>query len=96
MGLAAQRLWRRQLSHYPDTGRRVLYLGIVVLATIMLYYELSIPGAVSPAIIASYHMTFSYYVYIVVVGNAMGAFGSLVAGLADRWGRATWSPTGWW
>src|ERR1700749_2523127 len=87
-GLTTSGLWRRQLNHYPDTGRRVLYLGIVVLATIMLYYELYIPGAVSPSIIASLHMTFSYYVYIVVVGNAVGAFGSLLAGLADRWGRA--------
>jgi len=86
--LVARGLWQRQLNHYPDTGRRVLYLGIVVLATIMLYYELYIPGAVSPTIIASYHMTFSYYVYIIVIGNAVGAFGSLLAGLADRWGRA--------
>ncbi len=87
-GLVARTLWQRQLNHYPDTGRRVLYLGIVVLATIMLYYELYIPGAVSPTIIASFHMTFSYYVYIIVIGNAVGAFGSLLAGLADRWGRA--------
>src|ERR1700744_4976923 len=87
-GLTTSGLWRRQLNHYPDTGRRGLYLGIVVLATIMLYYELYIPGAVSPSIIASLHMTFSYYVHIVVVGNAVGAFGSLLAGLADRWGRA--------
>jgi MFS family permease len=87
-GLATSGLWRRQLNHYPDTGRRVLYLGIVVLATIQLYYALYIPGAVSPTIIASYQMTFSYYVYIVVIGSAVGAFGSLAAGLADRWGRA--------
>jgi MFS family permease len=87
-GLMARSLWQRQLDHYPDTGRRVLYLSIVVLATIMLYYELYIPGAVSPTIIASLHMTFSYYVYIIVIGNAVGAFGSLLAGLADRWGRA--------
>jgi hypothetical protein len=33
-------LWNRQLDHYPDTGRRVLFLGITVLATVMLYYEL--------------------------------------------------------
>jgi MFS family permease len=33
-------------------------------------------------------MTFPYYVYISVVGNAVGAFSSLLAGLADRWGRA--------
>jgi MFS family permease len=87
-GLMARGLWRRQLGHYPDTGRRVFYLGIVVVATVVLYYQLYVPGAVSPTIIAHYHMTFSYYVYIVVIGNAVGAFGSLAAGLADRWGRA--------
>jgi len=64
------------------------YLGIVVAATIVLYYELYIAGAVSPSIIAGYGMTFPFYVYITVVGNAVGAFGSLAAGLADRWGRA--------
>ncbi|HUN37008.1 MAG TPA: MFS transporter [Trebonia sp.] len=81
-------LWRRQLQHYPDTRPRIFYLSIVVLATIMLYYELYIGGAVSPNIIAGYGMTFPFYVYISVVGNAVGAFGSLAAGLGDRWGRA--------
>ncbi len=33
-------------------------------------------------------MTFPFFVYITVVANAVGAFGSLAAGLADRWGRA--------
>ena len=60
----------------------------MVLATIMLYYELYIAGAVAPNIIANYGMTFPFYVYIGVAGNAVGAFGSLLAGLADRWGRA--------
>jgi MFS family permease len=83
-----QGLWRRQLAHYPDTRPRVWYLAIVVLATIILYYELYIAGAVAPSIIAGYGMTFPFYVYITVVGNAVGAFGSLAAGLADRWGRA--------
>jgi MFS family permease len=87
-GRVARMLWHRQLGHYPDTGPRVLYLGIVVVATVILYYQLYLPGAVSPTIIANFHMTFSYYVYIVVIGNAVGAFGSLAAGLADRWGRA--------
>ena len=64
------------------------YLGIVVLATIALYYAFYIPGAVAPAIIAHYGMTFNTYVYIIVIANAVGAFGSLAAGLADRWGRA--------
>ena len=54
----------------------------------MLYYELYIAGAVAPDIISGFGMTFSFYVYISVAGNAVGAFGSLAAGLADRWGRA--------
>jgi MFS family permease len=70
------------------------YLAIVVLATIMLYYELYIAGAVAPSIIAGYGMTFPFYVYISVVGNAVGAFGSLAAGLGDRWGRANMTAYG--
>jgi len=81
-------LWRRQLDHYPDTRPRMTYLGIVVLATIALYYAFYIPGAVAPSIIAQFGMTFPTYVYIIVIANAVGAFGSLAAGLADRWGRA--------
>jgi MFS family permease len=84
----ASRLWNRQLSHYPDNGPRTVYLGITVLATIILYYELYIQGAVATQIIADFHMTFTYFVMISVVGNAVGAFASLAAGLADRWGRA--------
>ena len=71
-----QGLWRRQIHHYPDTRNRMWYLAIVVAATIVLYYELYIGGAVSPSIIAGYGMTFPFYVYISVVGNAIGAFGS--------------------
>jgi MFS family permease len=85
---AVSGLWRRQLDHYPDTRPRVTYLAIVVLATIALYYAFYIPGAVSPSIIATFGMTFPTYVYIIVIANAVGAFGSLAAGLADRWGRA--------
>jgi MFS family permease len=87
-GGRAGRLWDRQLDHYPDTGPRVVYLGIVVMATIVLYYELYVLGAVAPSILQHYHMSFRYFVYILVIGNGIGAFTSLIAGLADRWGRA--------
>ena len=33
-------------------------------------------------------MTFTCFVFISVIGNLIGAFASLFAGLADRWGRA--------
>ncbi|HZU78366.1 MAG TPA: MFS transporter [Acidimicrobiales bacterium] len=87
-GALARTLWYRQLDHYPDTAPRFLYLGIVVAATVLLYYQLYIAGAVAPSILVHYHMSFRYYVYISVVGNAIGAFSSLLAGLGDRWGRA--------
>jgi ACS family D-galactonate transporter-like MFS transporter len=81
-------LWTRQLSHYPNTGPRTFYLGLTVLATIILYYEFYLQGAVAPQIIQNYHMTFTYFVVISIVANGIGAFASLLAGFADRWGRA--------
>jgi ACS family D-galactonate transporter-like MFS transporter len=86
MGLA--RLWNRQLAHYPDSGPRSAYLGITVLATITLYYELYVQGAVATQIIHEFGFTFTEFVYVSVVGALVGAFASLGAGLADRFGRA--------
>jgi ACS family D-galactonate transporter-like MFS transporter len=86
-GLAGS-LIRRQLDHYPETGPRIMYLAITVLATIMLYYELYVGGSVSTLILNNLHMTFTFYVLTLAVGNLIGAFGSLFAGLTDRLGRA--------
>ena len=82
------RLWRRDLAAYPESARRYAYLGIVVLTTIVLYYLLYIQYAVATSIITQYHMTFTYFIWMSVIGNAVGAASSLLAGLADRWGRA--------
>ncbi len=82
------RLWKRELDHYPDTGPRMVILAIVVLATILLYYQLYVAGSVAPSIIQQYGMSFKYYVYISVIANALGAFASLIAGASDRYGRA--------
>ena len=81
-------LWRRQLETYPNTRPRLLYLAITVLATITLYYELYVVGSVSTLVLADLHMSFTFFVVILAVGNLIGAFGSLFAGLADRLGRA--------
>lgn len=82
------RLYRRELADYPPTGRRLGYLAIVVITTVVLYYMLYIQYAVATSIITHFDMTYRYFVWVSVVGNAIGAFASLVAGLADRWGRA--------
>src|SRR5215467_656142 len=81
-------LWRRQLDSYPETGARVTYLAITVLATVMLYYELYVGGSVTPQILANLNMSFTFFLYTLAAGNLIGAFGSLFAGLTDRLGRA--------
>jgi MFS family permease len=81
-------LWHRQLDSYPDTGARILYLAITVLATITLYYELYVGGSVSTLLLTNLHMSFTFYVVTLAFGNLIGAFGSLFAGLTDRLGRA--------
>ena len=81
-------LWRRQLDTYPDTGPRMFYLAITVLATITLYYELYVGGSVSTLLLANLHMSFTFFVVTLAFGNLIGAFGSLFAGLTDRYGRA--------
>ena len=81
-------LWRRQLDSYPATGARVTYLAITVLGTVMLYWELYVGGAVTPLILQNLGMSFTFFVTTLAVGNLIGAFGSLFAGLTDRLGRA--------
>jgi MFS family permease len=81
-------LWKRSLNHYPATTQRLGYLAVAIIATIVLYYELYVTGGVAPLVLAHYKMTFLYYVNALVIANLVGAFGSLLAGLADRWGRA--------
>jgi MFS family permease len=66
----------------------MLYLAITVLATITLYYELYVVGSVSTLVLANLNASFNFFVVVLAVGNLVGAFGSLLAGLTDRLGRA--------
>jgi MFS transporter, ACS family, D-galactonate transporter len=65
-----------------------MYLAITVLATITLYYELYVGGSVSTLILNNLHMSFTFFVETLAFGALIGAFGSLFAGLTDRFGRA--------
>src|SRR5665213_2386778 len=81
-------LGNRQLDTYPKTIPRFGYLGIVTLTTIMLYYLYYEEGALTPLMLPYYHMSFQYFLYLLVVSNAIGAFSALIGGLSDRLGRA--------
>ncbi|HLI73208.1 MAG TPA: MFS transporter [Acidimicrobiales bacterium] len=79
---------RRQLDRYPVDGKRYVYLGIVVLTTIILYYLYYVEGAITPLMLPYYHMSFLYFLYLLVVSNAIGAFTAFIGGLSDKIGRA--------
>jgi MFS family permease len=88
-----QRWWvkafvTRRLDRYPDTLPRIGYLSIVVLTTIMLYYLYYVEGAVTPRMLPYYHMSFQFFLYLLVVSNAIGAFSAFIGGLSDKIGRA--------
>jgi MFS family permease len=65
-----------------------MYLAITVLATITLYYELYVGGSVTTLYLVNLHMSFTFFSLTVAFGALIGAFGSLGAGLGDRFGRA--------
>ena len=78
----------RQLAHYPSTGRRRASLALVVAITVALYYALYVGSGVAPLMLADLHMPFTYFVGVLAIGNLVGAFASLLAGLCDRFGRS--------
>lgn len=84
----ANALGRRQLDHYPRSTARYGYLAIVVLTTVVLYYLYYVEGAITPLLLPALHMSFRYFLYLLVVSNAIGAFTAFIGGLSDRIGRA--------
>ncbi len=81
-------LFVHEVDEYPTTVKRSGYLGLAVVATVILYYTYYTQTGVTPDILQYFHMSFSFYVGIVVVSNLIGAFASLPASKTDRLGRS--------
>ena len=81
-------VWNRELQHYPQRGVRQALLLLVVAITVALYYELYVGGGVATLMLTELRMPFGVFVLVLAAGNLLGAFGSLFAGFADRFGRA--------
>ncbi|HUA93892.1 MAG TPA: MFS transporter [Acidimicrobiales bacterium] len=81
-------LFFHEIDEYPDRARRTGYLAVAVLATIVLYYAYYTQFGVTPNILRSYHMSFSFFVWVVIVTNLLGAFASLPASKTDVLGRS--------
>jgi MFS family permease len=77
-----------EIDEYPQGMKRAGYLALAVLATIVLYYTYFTQTGVTPQILQYFHMSFAFYVAIVVVSNLLGAFASLPASKTDQLGRS--------
>src|SRR5665213_3468907 len=80
-------LFVHEVDQYPGPAKRTGFLALAVLATIVLYYTYYTQTGVTPNILRYFHMSFSFYVGIVIVSNLIGAFASLPASQTDRLGR---------
>jgi sugar phosphate permease len=80
--------FQRDLEHYPENARRVVFLALSVAATVILYYESYILPSVSPLVLAQFHVSFSTYIFLTLGANLLGALSSLIGSLSDRMGRA--------
>jgi ACS family D-galactonate transporter-like MFS transporter len=82
------RLWHRELEHYPSWRPRMASLSIVVLTTILFYYQYYAISGVGDQVIAQTGMSFVFFVNINVVSALASALTAVAAGWADRFGRA--------
>ena len=78
----------RYLEHYPSNGRRIWYLALAVIATIMLYYESYVLPSVAPLVLRSFSLPVSTYISILLVSNVIGALSAIFGSLSDRIGRS--------
>lgn len=81
-------LFVHEIDEYPNNTKRTAYLALAVLSTIVLYYTYFTQTGVTPNLLQYFHMSFSYYVGIVIVSNLIGAFASLPASKTDKLGRS--------
>jgi MFS family permease len=77
----------RELAQYPVGARRLRYLLMAVLASLILNFEGQI-SPVIPLILADLHMSLKTYGLIGAVAVLAGALSAAIGGrLADQWGR---------
>ncbi len=80
-------LFEHTIDVYPQGGRRAGYLALAIFDTVVLYYAYFTQFGVTPNILAGYHRSFAFFIYIIVASNLLGAFASLAASQTDRIGR---------
>jgi MFS family permease len=77
----------RELPSYPKPAARYFYLAVVIIASIVLWYQYFIPPSVGWILIAKFHMTYRFFILTIIVGNAAGMVAAVAGQITDRIGR---------
>ena len=86
-GRVRKKLTDRTLDEYPAPGARAFYLAMVILASIVLWYQYYVPTSVATLLLPYFHLSFHFYVNVIVLSNLAGVVAALVGGITDRIGR---------
>ena len=78
---------RRELPRYPKPAARYFYLVVVVIASIVLWYQYFLPPSVGQILLVKFHMSFRYFILSIIVGNLLGAAAAVIGQVTDRIGR---------
>jgi MFS family permease len=78
----------RTLQKFPSISNRAFLLAIVIIASIVLWYEYYVPTSVAPIVLPHFNMSFAYYVNIIIISNLAGVLAAVIGGIADKVGRA--------
>jgi MFS family permease len=62
---------------------------IVVIASIVLWYQYFVPPSVATITMVKFHMSFLFYAIVIVLSNVVGVFAATAGQITDRIGR-TW------
>jgi MFS family permease len=80
-------MMNRELDRYPRPTPRYLYLGVIIIASIILWYEYFIPTAVGQILLVRLHMSFRYLILILVLSQLAGTGAAIAGQICDRIGR---------
>ena len=78
----------RVLGRYPEDRVRYAQLGLVAAATITVWWQGDVAGAVAPLLLPDLGMSFSFFLTMVSILAGLAGIASGLTGLLGRWGRA--------
>ncbi|MGA2037281.1 MAG: MFS transporter [Acidimicrobiales bacterium] len=65
-----------------------MYLALVVLASIVLWYQYFVPASIGPILLVKFHMSFRFFMFTIVLSLFGGVITAAIGQISDRRGRA--------